>query len=97
MMDNLHRWIWMVIISINLTTRAMNVTRAMINTTVTIVMVQKEEMKLKFWMRYYLPLFLSEYKADDVIPYLCPLCQKVSGKFEFKSSTTRTSFLNDYT
>ena len=55
LMDNRDRWIRMVIIS---TTRDMNVTRVMINTTTTIV-VQKEEMRVKSWMRYYLPLFLS--------------------------------------
>ena len=58
-MDNLDRWIWMVIISINLISKATNVIRAMIiramiTTTTTIVMAQKEEMRVKFWMRYYL-------------------------------------------
>ena len=57
----------MVIININLVPRATNVTRVMITTTTTIVMVRKEEMELKFWMRYYLPLYLSESKADDNI------------------------------
>lgn len=106
MMDNLGRWIWMVIISIHLVIRGRNVSRAMITKAATIVMAQKEKTRKKLWMRYLLS-YLLIIKADDVTPSFSVFCllffffffipwiyiKKDNGKFEFKSSTTRTRFL----
>ena len=73
MMDNLGRWIWMVIISIHLVIRGRNVSRAMITKAATIVMAQKEKTRKKLWMRYLLS-YLLIIKADDVTPSVSVFC-----------------------